>query len=466
MDLNTVVQDLPVLLDVPRSGSSEGGTIKEQCNIHMMKFWNKSIPKPPEDLEKKLQEHLNEVKKVVAHHLRRLKPWMQPHGLMGYLEDCCHRRMIQHLQSLIRRVSSSRSCFKLLHWARHSYLRIEEFSNHDYQKINGWDEWESTAKDILIQTEQEEQQVRLKKILEAHKRQKTCDNEESYILLDVDVIKFTFDTFEKVKAIDHDLSDRVLRVCSRELLVFVKGYNECQRVFLKKKPATVHFLKTLRTCRGIRKNIQDRHMEEIVELLTEMETFTKELLTKVVTDDVEKNIKRYFRSDNKRIFPFDPLEKHFPQLDFAAEERRAVMGDIYKGIAHVYFKHLIGTSMRKLRKKWWTDTNIGKTVQADAVELHIIISRWAEDVPQYNNLLLKIREVLACSDMEAMKQTMAFIEKECDEQSEDLQLLPDLLLWADYSPLDVKRVLEVLQSPPSILQMPSWFVQYYLCCCC
>ncbi|XP_029972247.1 uncharacterized protein LOC115406386 [Salarias fasciatus] len=449
MDVNTIFQDLIHPPDDPHSGSSEAGTIKEKCSTHMMMFWTKIITQPPQNLEENLQEHLRKVEEDVVLHLKRLRPWIQPHGLMGYLEDCCHRRMIQHLQSLIRRVSSCRSGFKLLYWARHSYLSIEEFSNHDDQKIDGWDEWESTAKDILIQTVQEELQGHLDKILRDHKLQETCDNEESYIGLDMDVIQSTNAKFEKAKTIDQELSDRVLQVCSQELLAFAKRYITWQREFLKKQPETVHFLKTLRTCRGIRTYVQDRQMEEkTVELLTEMETSTKKLLIVVVIDEVEENIKEYFKSNNRRNFPFRPLEKHFPQLDFAAAEHKAVMGDIYKDVAHVYFKHLIGTSMRKLRKKWSED--IGTTVHQDAVELHNIISNRVEDVQPHNNLLLKIKEVLTCSDVEGMKVTMAFIEHECDGQSKGL--LPGLLLWRGYPRRDVMRVMEALPSP---LPMPS-----------
>ncbi|XP_029972860.1 uncharacterized protein LOC115406773 [Salarias fasciatus] len=465
MDLNTVLQDLPVILDVPRSGSSEAGTIKEQCNSHMMMFWTKIITQPPQNLEENLQEHLRKVEEDVVLHLKRLRLALEPHGLMGYLEDCCHRRMIHYLQSLLQRVSSSRSCFKLLYWARHTYLRIEEFSNHDDQKIDGWDEWETKAKDKLFPYVQKELQGHLDKILEDHKVQETCDNEESYVKLYVDVVQCTDAMFDNAKLIDQELSDRVLQVCSQELLAFAKRYIAWQREFLKKQPETVHFLKTLRTCRGIRTYVQDQHMkEETAELLTEMETFTRGLLTEVVTDDVEKSLHRYFKSDSRCTFQFASVENHFPQLDFAADEHKAVMGDIYKGVAHVYFKHLIGTSMRKLRKKWSED--IGTTVHEDAVELHSIISGRAKDVQQYNKLLLSIEEVLTCSDMEGMKLTMAAIQKECHGQSEDLQLLPDLLLWRGYPRRDVVTVMEALPFAPPVPRSRFWLLQSCWGFCC
>ncbi|CAN9502650.1 unnamed protein product [Ophioblennius macclurei] len=461
IDVNTIFQQLPHLLNVPPHPGQEQATIEEQCNIHMQIFWVQIIEQPPENLDQNLEDHLRNVENKVVYQLERLETLLQPLGLMGNLVGHCHQYMTHYLQNLLQMVSSSGSCFKLMYWARNTYLSIELLSQHNSHMIDGWDEWETKARCKFLQTLQKEIRGHLDNILQSHKCLEPSKNkEEDYVQLHVDVIQCTFAKFGDAKVIDQELSNQVLEVCSEELLTFVKGYNAWQKMFLEKQEETIHFLKTLKTCNEIRTYIQNHNMKETVALLNELETFTEQRLLEVVAEEMEKSFKRYFKKDNGLTYPFTDLEKLFPHCKFAEDEHKAVMGDIYKIVAHIYFKLLIGTSMRKLRRKW--STTIGTTVHEDAVHLHTVITDRAKDVQPWNKLLLRIEEVLDCSNVEGMKLTIAVIQKECHQHTEDLLLLPHLLLWRGYSGDNVRAVMDALPISPPMPNTPFWWFQ---CCC-
>ena len=84
---------------------------------------NQHFPKPPEELERNLQQHLLEVETVLQTQLERLAPQITCKELMGCLLECYHRQTFDHLHGLLQNISTSKNSFMLLNWVLYTYLR-------------------------------------------------------------------------------------------------------------------------------------------------------------------------------------------------------------------------------------------------------------------------------------------------------------------------------------------------------
>ena len=113
----------------------------------------------------------------------------------------------------------------------------------------------------------------------------------------------------------------------------------------------------------------------------------------------QSHLKEYFKSNNRRFFLINAVQSLFSELTCSQDIKKVrknlrlnsqiffltflvqylqhlsifcvsqrVMDEVYKLIAHIYLKHLIKNSQRKLRRVWSDD--IGETVAHDAELLH------------------------------------------------------------------------------------------------
>lgn len=125
---------------------------------------------------------------------------------------------------------------------------------------------------------------------------------------------------------------------------------------------------------------------------------------------------------------------------------QTVIEEVYKVIAHIYLKRLVQISQSKLTKYWSPD--VSQTVTEDAELLHntmsdLVGSRFwhylfkkkkksdcsyllfmtcypdlhvllqVPGVQQWNLMLLKVAELLKCTDTDAVTLTAAFMQKDC-----------------------------------------------------
>lgn len=281
---------------------------------------------------------------------------------------------------------------------------------------------------------------------------------------------------KEAQEISSKLSDEVREVCFQELLMFLERYSSEQTEILGKKakmdkPETIHFFKTLKTCKELKQHVQNNSkgineslIQEIAETLEKMEDFTLKLLMDIVDDMAEIHLSNYFKTENKQFFFLIlGLKAYFPKLSWCQDVQKRVMDEAYKLIAHIYLKHLVQSSQKKLKKCWSAD--VGQTVTEDAQSLHDTISGLAPDVKQWNLMMLKVKELLEDKDSVAVKLTAASMLKECPTWSEDEELLPALLRWKGLSGWEVKEVLEVLDSL-SEHKPSSRSVSWYSCLTC
>ncbi|XP_040916022.1 exocyst complex component 3-like protein [Toxotes jaculatrix] len=429
------------------------------------------FPKPPTHPDQNLRQHLLHVQEAVVSELVRLGPLLDPKGLMGCLIDCYHRQTFDHLHSLLQNVTSTHSSFVLMNWATHTYHSKELLGHPELQKMDPikkvdvllFKEWSEKAKDKLLENVQTEVRRSLEKILQIETRQGHCDCEEDYVGLYVDIIQCIDAIHKEAQKISSKLSHQVQEICFRELLIFVSRYNTEQTEALGKianmdKPATIHFLKTLRTCKELKQYVQTKGtgiktspLKETVQTLENLEASALDLLMDVVADIAESHLKKYFTSDSRRFLLLSALKEHFPKLRFGLEEQKTVMDEAYKLIVRIYVKRLVKISQSKLKKRWSAD--VGQTVTEDAELLHNTISDLAPGVQQWNLMLLRVTDILECNSIEALKITVASMQKQFLTKSNDMEFLRTLLRWKGLSKREVTEVLDAL--PPDFQPRPD-----------
>ncbi|XP_035530499.1 exocyst complex component 3 [Morone saxatilis] len=436
-------------------------TSSGQQNLEHLMQRSVSFPKPPADLNQNLQQHLVNVQEAVRNELVNLGHT----GQMGYLIDCYHQQTFNHLSDLLQSVHSFQNTLVLMKWVLHTYLSLELLRHPELPEMDPvknvdlllYTEWVEKAKNKLLDNAQKEVRRSLEEILQTERRQERCDCEEAYVGFYVDIIQCIDAMPKEAQKISSKLSDDVRDVCFQELLMFLQRYTTEQNDILGKqakldKPEMIHFFKTLTTCKELKKHIQTKskgitrsRLQQNVEQLEKMEAFTLQYLMEITADTAENILRNYFKTGNKKFFTSILEEQmNFPKLPLRQYEEvlKTTMIEAYRLIAHVYLKHLVQRNQSELARCW--SPTVGQTITADAELLHITISDLVPDVQQWNLMLLKTPELLECKSIDAVKLTVASMQKECLTWREDLDLLPALLRWKGLSGWQVREVLDVL----------------------
>ncbi|XP_022606738.1 exocyst complex component 3-like protein 4 [Seriola dumerili] len=448
---------------------------QHNLNLNIIRLIQKSVlkhfPKPPSHLDENLPQHLLHVQGTVLHELMRLGPQLKRMGWMGYLIDCYHHQTFEHLHILLQNATTAKNTFVLMNWVQRVYLSKELLGHPDLQEIDPtgkvdvmfFKEWDAKAKDKLLENVQKSVEGSLKIILQNEMAQDQCDCEETYIGLSLDIIQCIDAMHNEAKKISSELPDSVKEVCFQELLMFLKRYVAEQTEALGEKakmdkPETIHFLRTLKTCKELKQYVQTEGagiktslLNDMVRLLENMEASTFNLLIDIVTDIAESHLKKYFKSHNKRFLLCAAVQKNFPKLQYGLDEQKRVMDEAYKLIVRIYIKHLVRSSQSKLKKRW--SPNVGQTVIEDAELLHSIMSDLAPGVQQWNLTLLKIAEILECNSVDTLKIECAAMQNHCLTMSEDMELLPAVLRWKGVSNWKLNEVLYAL--PPDLQPRPD-----------
>ncbi|XP_053192212.1 exocyst complex component 3-like [Scomber japonicus] len=462
---------------VPHSGQEN-----QQIVVQLIqRSVNKHFPKPPEELERNLQQHLLEVETVLQTQLERLAPQITCKELMGCLLECYHRQTFDHLHGLLQNISTSKNSFMLLNWVQHTYLSKDLPGDASHQRVDHiknvdlmlFTEWVTKAKDNLLENVQKDVRASLEKILQNERSQEGGDSDEAFIQLHVDTIQCINAMYKAAETISKTLSDSVQEVCFQELLVFVKRYTTEQTEILrnqtqKAKPDMKLFLKTLQNCEALKQHVQTKSNniktslpDDTVKALEEMEDLTMKLLLEIVAGYTESHLKNYFKSKNGHFSMLvEEVKMRFPKLMWCQDVQERVMDEVYKLITQLYFKHLVQINQRKLKKCWGSD--VGQQVTDDAELLHSTISDLAFGVQQWNLTLLKIPDILECKDTDGLKLDVASMQRMNITKRKDLELL---LRWKGLSNREVKEVLEALpEDQPRPRPVSSWY-GCLICCC-
>ncbi|XP_014892455.1 uncharacterized protein LOC106950237 [Poecilia latipinna] len=423
-----------------------------------------SFPEVPTDLGKHLDQHLEDVDEIVKNN----------HATDDFLCE-----ILPHIDALLQNISTSKSWVILTNWVSQRKDQL------DHSDLGLLDEWESKAEEKLLEMVKVEFRDSLGKILDADRTQMDR-SEEAYTQLYVDVIQCA-NAMPKLVQEKRLLSNEVKKVCFQELQSFVKRYNSVQGEILHKKaeawrenPETIHFLKTLKTCKELRQHIQAEgnvkagSVDETKKTLEKLEALTLELIKKIATELAESCLQDYFRSASRprgkvllcrpgerHCELFDSLRNHFPKMPYALDEQEIVMNEVYKVVAHCYFKHLLQNRQSVLKKQWSSD--VGKAIQEDADELHATISDLAPGVQQWNRLLLVIQEVSDCKDLDSVKLTISLKQEDIEKRSEDPELVTKLLQWKGLSKGQISEVLDALPGSPPKPKSKPLFLRF--CCC-
>ncbi|XP_054470397.1 exocyst complex component 3-like [Anoplopoma fimbria] len=484
------LQELVELLGMaPESLTSEDGSLgstrpaEQQIVVRLIQtFVNQHFPKPPATVDQNLYQYLFNVQTTVKKELVRLGPRLQSEGLI----ECYHRQTFDHLDDLLQIISSPENSFVLMQWVLHTYLSKDLLGHPDLQymdPIKNIDlllltEWVSRAREKLLENVQKEIKQRLERILQIERRNNADDE------LYVDTIQCIEAMPKELLKISPKLSDEVLEICCKELLIFLTRYTAEQRDILVEKarmdePETEHFFKTLKNCKNLKEHVQtkakDLGTSPLKEIMTEaeakledMEAFTLKLLREIVSDIAESHLKKYFKSDNTEfILLIHEVKNLFFKLSSYQDVQKRVMDEAYKLIAHIYLKRLIQIRQSKLRKYWH---DVKQTLAEDALLLHNNISDLAPGVDQWNLMLLKVKELLECKDLDATKMTAAKMYEECRAWSEDLELLPAILQWKGLSGSQIREVQFALEDIPGFQPRPrtssgfSCFTRWLICC--
>ncbi|XP_029983091.1 exocyst complex component 3-like protein 4 [Sphaeramia orbicularis] len=433
-----------------------------QTSVH------KHLPKPPEDPDKNLQQYLFHVQVIVLKELQRLALLSDTRGRMGDVINCYHNQIFKQLNGVLQQIRSSKSCFVLLQWLLQIYLSQDLLGHPDFKEMDVTrtidlmllNDCTTKAQDILLVSVQKELSKTLKKIL-SKSQERGNKSDEDLIETYIDTIQCINAMSNQALKISSRLSVQVQEICLEELLIFVRRYTSQQTENLEKskmtKIDTFDFFKTLKTCRELKHYVQTKHkgvkvsvVKETVELLEEMQDFTKKRLLGNVAVVTETHLKKYFRADSKQFSLVGALRELFPNLSSCLDEQKSVMDEVYKLTVHLYLKHLISTNQKKLLKCW--RRGIGETVTEDAELIHNTFSDLAPGVQQWNFTLLEVSEVLKYPYGDTLKLTV-------EGCTDDLELLPALLRWKGLSKWQVRDILEALPDHRPETRPALW------CCC-
>ncbi|XP_005728682.1 uncharacterized protein LOC102195188 isoform X2 [Pundamilia nyererei] len=359
------------------------------------------------------------------------------------------------LNKMLQEIKSVKQCLQLMDWVQHKYLREVLFSSD--QKL--FCEWKDKAKEKLLQSVQKEIRESLDKILQNETGIAPNCIEEDYVKLYVDTIQCINAVPREAQKLLPELHDEVQEICFQEFRTFVKRYSEEQYVDLKKRaqtdnPETIHFLKTLKTCKELRKYAQTigtgvtpSLVKETVETLENLEQSTLTFLMEIITVIAENHFKDFFRSGSNLNHFVYSVYSHFPTLPYVMDEKKEVVDEAYKIIARTYVEHLITNKRRTLKGRW--APNIGEQIHEDANHLHKSVSLLAPGVHEWRKMMLGIQEVLDCTSIDALKIIMARLQRDYFRKSEDFKFLNKLLKWKGLSNGDVNEVLDALPGSES-----------------
>ncbi|XP_041702925.1 exocyst complex component 3-like protein isoform X1 [Coregonus clupeaformis] len=448
---------------------------------------DKHFPKlPVGNTVNQLEGFLIEMQRTVLVELLRLAPLLKEVQLLKHLIACYHQRMFDCLHQILQHVNTKKEAFTVLDWVLHTYLSQELLGHPDLwdEALHAVDlllltEWIPQAEKKLLATVQEDISTSLRRILQNEEsgREVCVSGDEAFIQLHLDVIQCINAVLQKAKMMSQTLTLKVQIVCWQELQDFVERYVNVEKKHLQKQArmgtsGTMHFFKTFNTCNELKLYISRIARDDTsfdcvkpISTLKGLEALSWKLLLERPIKLAQISLKKYFKREDEQMENLiKEIEKHFHYLPKDQDTQKTVINEAYQRITLLYLQHLVQSNHGKLVKRW---DYVGKRVMHDAELLHSIFSCLNPDVKQWNIILIKVREVLECSDIESLKIIVSEILRDCSSTSA-AEHLPALLRWkGGLSWRQTREVLEASQEvyPIYLSQTRSapWF-GCLLCC--
>ncbi|KAK9964707.1 hypothetical protein ABG768_005856 [Culter alburnus] len=439
---------------------------------------------PPGSQLEQLQDFLKSTQSKICFEVIRLTPVLEDAGLLVHLTDNYSRHLFTKLDLLLLdRDLSAKEIFCLIMWGKDVFFSPDlqhVFRVYDPLLLTGWFE---KAKRKLLPKLKNEISKTLQNILcyeEQHGHNEDSMNEETFIRVYLDVIQCLNAVIENSKAFSNTLMCKAQPLCLKELHRFVQKYVDAEKKHLKKwQPLNTNFVYLFRiisTCRQLRfyapqLNNPDTNKSDdllnIKNMLKEMEDHVLSVVQKMMKHLAQDNLRRYFKKGSEQIHVLtEAIQKQcasLPQNDMGKEIQEIFGNVAYDCVSRVYLDCLMKTKIKRLKKRW---ENVGEKMKEDALNFHNTFKELNGSDDQRNKFLLRMSEVLLCSDVDALKLTCCKLFQDLPEDSE--QYVPGLLRWKGVlSERQIREVQETIQvvypdpNPRCVTRRPL----KGLCCC-
>ncbi|ROK15757.1 hypothetical protein DPX16_10061 [Anabarilius grahami] len=370
-----------------------------------------------------LQDFLKNTQSKICYEVLRLTPVLEDAGLLVHLTDSYSRHLFTKLDLLLNRDLSVDQTFCLLLWGKDVFFSPDSqhvFRVYDPLLLTGWFE---KAKRKLLPKLKNEISKTLQNILcydDQHGHNEDSMNEETFIRVHIDVIQCLNAVIENFKAFSKTLMCKAQLLCLKELHRFVQKYVDAEKIHLKKRQP-LYLFRIISTCRQLRFYAPQLNNTDIKE-----------------SDDLFNII----------IIMLEEMEDHVLSI---VQKMMKHLAQIFENVAYdcvsrVYLDCLMKSKIKRLKKRW---ENVGEKMKEDALYFLIESNTFKElngCDDQRNKLLLRMSEVLLCSDVDALKLTCCKLFQELPEDSE--QYVPALLRWKGVlSERQLREVLEAIVYP-------------------
>ncbi|KAK6307337.1 hypothetical protein J4Q44_G00224850 [Coregonus suidteri] len=412
-----------------------------------------------------LQRYFHLIEASVDKHFPKLPVGNTVNQLEGFLIEMQRTVLVELLRSYSMS-TTKKEAFTVLDWVLHTYLSQELLGHPDLwdEALHAVDlllltEWIPQAEKKLLATVQEDISTSLRRILQNEEsgREVCVSGDEAFIQLHLDVIQCINAVLQKAKMMSQTLTLKVQIVCWQELQDFVERYVNVEKKHLQKQArmgtsGTMHFFKTFNTCNELKLYISRIARDDTsfdcvkpISTLKGLEALSWKLLLERPIKLAQISLKKYFKREDEQMENLmKEIEKHFHYLPKDQDTQKTVINEAYQRITLLYLQHLVQSNHGKLVKRW---DYVGKRVMHDAELLHSIFSCLNPDVKQWNIILIKVREVLECSDIESLKIIVSEILRDCSSTSA-AEHLPALLRWK--GGLSWRQTREVLEASQEV----------------
>ncbi|XP_051772491.1 uncharacterized protein si:dkey-196h17.9 isoform X2 [Ctenopharyngodon idella] len=385
-------------------------------------FVENHFPKLPEEgaqgsqLEQ-LQDFLKSTQSKICYEVIRLTPVLEDAGLLVHLTDSYSRHLFTKLDLLLNRDLSVKETFCLLLWGKDIFFSPDSqhvFRVYDPLLLTGWFE---KAKRKLLPKLKNEISKTLQNILcyeEQHGHNEDSMNEEAFIRLHIDVIQCLNAVIENSKAFSKTLICKVQPLCLKELHRFVQKYVDAEKKRQPLNTNSVYLFRLISTCRQLRfyaPQLNNPDINEsddllnIINMLKKMEDHVLSIVQKMMKHLAQDHLRRYFKKGSEQIHILtEAIKKQcasLPQNDMGKEIQEIFGNVAYDCVSRVYLDCLMKSRIKRLEKRW---ENVGERMREDALNFHNAFTELSGSDDQ-NKLLLRMSEVLLCSDVDALKLT-------------------------------------------------------------
>ncbi|CAL8303082.1 unnamed protein product [Boreogadus saida] len=420
----------------------------------------KHFPSPPPGgasvlTSELLKEHLNVVRRAVHDELQRLIPLREKNKNLAGLVPSYHRLAMEHVHTLLERISASQQAFVLMEWLCNAYFSRGFLGDPDFSENQ-----ERSPVDMHLYSEtvvcvNQTLRTTLEREVESSLDEVIIKRQESEFWrsweLHTDVIKCIDGPIVRAESISENVQEFTRQVCFLKLQEFLKRFTTAKQELLKRydkspKMTVETSLKTLNTLHGLLSYIQpstdggtrDLPAEETLSSLRTMETAARTSMGEALVKIIKERLKSHFKS-REEDFLLTEMKEMFSAEDCSPDVQKEALDLAYEQVSALYQLKLASSKKKELEKRWGPD--VGQKVTQDAQHLHKTFSDLHPGVRQQNHVLLKVEELIKSQDVDSAKIILSGMMQLC--QSEKVKKLCSALLeWK--GGLSVDEVKEVL----------------------